>query len=67
MQPIGHLFWNRLRRRLAFITNLLRNLRGELVPRVLEIRSQRMCPFCGLITSRHKLACLECGKTFKPA
>jgi hypothetical protein len=24
-------------------------------------RSQRMCPFCGLITSRSKTRCLECG------
>jgi predicted amidophosphoribosyltransferase len=27
-------------------------------------RSQRMCPFCGLITSRLKACCLECGKPF---
>jgi ribosomal protein S27AE len=32
-----------------------------------DIRSQRMCPFCGLITPRHKAICLECGKSFKPA
>jgi hypothetical protein len=67
MQPIGHLFRSRVRRRLAFITDLLRDLPGTLVPRVREIRSQRMCPFCGLITSRHKVACLECGKMFEPA
>ena len=24
--------------------------------------SQRMCPACGLITSRLKACCLECGK-----
>jgi len=24
--------------------------------------SLRMCPFCGLITSRSKACCLECGK-----
>ena len=24
--------------------------------------SQRMCPACGLITSRLKTCCLECGK-----
>jgi hypothetical protein len=28
--------------------------------------SQRMCPACGLITSRLKTCCLECGK-FLPA
>jgi hypothetical protein len=27
-------------------------------------QSQRMCPFCGLITSRLKAYCLECGKPF---
>ena len=26
--------------------------------------SQRMCPSCGLITSRLKENCLECGKPF---
>ncbi len=26
-----------------------------------EFRSQRMCPSCGLITSRQKAHCLECG------
>jgi hypothetical protein len=25
--------------------------------------SQRMCPSCGLITSRLKACCLECGKS----
>jgi hypothetical protein len=32
-----------------------------------DFRSQRMCPFCGLITSRRKACCLECGKWLKPA
>ena len=30
-------------------------------PRIAGFRSQRMCPFCGLITSRLKARCLECG------
>jgi predicted amidophosphoribosyltransferase len=29
-----------------------------------EFQSQRMCPSCGLITSRLKACCLECGKPF---
>jgi hypothetical protein len=29
-------------------------------------RSQRMCPSCGLITSRLKPRCLECGVAFIP-
>jgi hypothetical protein len=28
------------------------------------VRSQRMCPSCGLITSRLISHCQECGKTF---
>jgi hypothetical protein len=27
--------------------------------------SQRMCPFCGLITPRSKRLCLECGKPLR--
>ena len=30
-------------------------------------RSQRMCPSCGLITSRLKSRCQECGETFTTA
>jgi hypothetical protein len=33
-------------------------------PQVTGSGSQRMCPFCGLITSRLKASCLECGKPF---
>jgi hypothetical protein len=32
-----------------------------------QFEPQRICPFCGLITARGKLYCLECGKSFKPA
>jgi len=32
-----------------------------------DFASQRMCPFCGLITPRHETCCLECGKVLKPA
>jgi hypothetical protein len=28
---------------------------------------QRVCPFCGLITPRFKVCCLECGKKLAPA
>jgi hypothetical protein len=31
------------------------------------LMSQRMCPSCGLITSRSKPFCLECGKSLKAA
>jgi hypothetical protein len=30
-------------------------------PGIAGFRSQRMCPSCGLITSRLKARCLECG------
>ena len=34
----------------------------KLKPQVAGYGSQRMCPSCGLITSRLKASCLECGK-----
>ena len=32
-----------------------------------DFASQRVCPFCGLITPRYETCCLECGKAFKLA
>jgi predicted amidophosphoribosyltransferase len=32
------------------------------LPQIAGYGSQRMCPSCGLITSRLKACCLECGK-----
>ena len=32
-------------------------------PQVARDGSQRMCPSCGLITSRLKACCLECGQS----
>jgi hypothetical protein len=57
-------FRKRWSRKLALIINQLK------LPATVEDRdfgSQRMCPFCGLITSRRKTCCLECGKSLKPA
>jgi hypothetical protein len=34
--------------------------------RIAGFRSQRMCPSCGLITSRLKARCLECGVASVP-
>jgi hypothetical protein len=31
-------------------------------PRITTLEGQRMCPYCGRITSRLQEACLECGK-----
>ena len=35
----------------------------KLKPQVAGYGSQRMCPSCGLITSRLKACCLECGQS----
>jgi hypothetical protein len=56
----------RVRSLLGFIPALLRKLLGT-KPGDGEFAPQRMCPFCGLITSRRKRHCLECGKALKPA
>ena len=45
-----------------FAILLLYKLR-KLKPQVAGYGSQRMCPSCGLITSRFKACCLECGKS----
>jgi hypothetical protein len=44
---------------LLLMTLLLRWMR-KLMPQLSGVRSQRMCPACGLITSV-KARCLECG------
>jgi hypothetical protein len=46
-----------------FIILLLRWMR-RLKPQLAGFQSQRMCLSCGLITSRLKARCLECGKPF---
>ena len=57
-------FRKRLTRKLMLIIDRLK-LQATSEDR--DVGSQRMCPFCGLITSRHKTCCLECGKSLKPA
>jgi hypothetical protein len=52
------------RRRLASVREFLGVLFAALKPRTQEVRLQRICPFCGLITPRAKRVCLECGKSF---
>ena len=46
-----------------FMILLLRWMR-RLKPQLAGFQSQRMCPSCGLITSRLKASCLECGRPF---
>jgi hypothetical protein len=66
MEPVLVQFRNRVRRRLAFMARLFSKVSAILVPKRTEVRLQRMCPFCGLITPRHKAFCLECGKSLNP-
>jgi hypothetical protein len=49
---------------IALFTILMLYRMGRLKPQIAGIRSQRMCPSCGLITSRLRTCCLECGKSF---
>ena len=60
-------FRDRFRRRLASITAIVSKLFASITPAAPGFASQRMCPFCGLITSRSKTSCLECGKSLAPA
>jgi hypothetical protein len=66
MEPIhgsfGGSFRNRLRRKLASIAS---QFREALAPQAQQVGTQRMCPFCGLITPRAKRLCLECGKPLR--
>jgi len=58
---------DRFRRRLAGITASVSKFFATVTPPIRGYASQRMCPFCGLITSRSKTSCLECGKSLAPA
>jgi len=49
----------------TFVRNFKASVRFiRLKPQIAGFGSQRMCPSCGLITSRSKTFCLECGKPF---
>jgi len=67
MAPVILPFGIRVRRRLAAINRWLRKVPTTLAENRPQVRVQRMCPFCGLITLRDKTCCLECGKSLKPA
>jgi len=56
----------RARTLLALVAPVLRRV-FRVHPHIGDFASQRMCPFCSLITPRYKTCCLECGKSFKPA
>jgi hypothetical protein len=64
MESVVRWFLARIHIVRAFIADSLRKYFGK---NSRDLGSQRMCPFCGLITSRRKTCCLECGKSLKPA
>jgi hypothetical protein len=66
MASVPHPLASRVRSLYAFVAASLRKSFG-IQPRDGDFTSQRMCPFCGLITPRHETCCLECGKSLKPA
>jgi hypothetical protein len=67
MQPKFGSFSTRTRKRLVFVAESLTKLLAAFKPRDRDFQSQRMCPYCGLITPRRKSCCLECGRLLKPA
>jgi hypothetical protein len=48
---------------IGLFTILLFHRIHKLKPHIAGHGSQRMCPSCGLITSRLRACCLECGKS----
>jgi predicted amidophosphoribosyltransferase len=48
---------------IALFAILLLYPRRKVKSQIAAYRSQRMCPFCGLITSRLEACCLECGES----
>jgi hypothetical protein len=61
-----HPFLSSLRSLRAFLSASLRKFL-KMEAHDGDFASQRMCPFCGLITPRHETCCLECGRSLKPA
>ena len=66
MAAIPHPLLSRVRSLSAFVAASLRSFL-KIEPHDGDFTSQRMCPFCGLVTPRHETCCLECGRAFKAA
>jgi hypothetical protein len=49
----------------ALLALMVETLRKPFAKKAGGFGSQRMCPFCGLITPRTKQSCLECGKSLR--
>lgn len=60
-------FCKYLSRRFPVIADLFPRLHTTFKSQGQHLGSQRMCPFCGLITSRYKSCCMECGRSLKTA
>jgi hypothetical protein len=66
MRSFFHRLLTRVRSSSAFLGAEFRKLLG-LERHDGDFASQRICPFCGLITPRYETCCLECGKALRPA
>lgn len=64
MAVVQHSLLGRFRELRAFIAAWTKKLFGMEL-RAGDFASQRMCPFCGLITSRYESCCMECGRPIK--
>jgi hypothetical protein len=58
-------FTDRFRGLLTAVRRKFTSVGDYLTPQSRGFASQRMCPFCGLITPRSKQLCLECGRSLK--
>jgi hypothetical protein len=67
MAPNLRRFRNHVREKVSFFSERLIGWCATFTRKDRDFKSQRMCPFCGLITSRYKTCCLECGKSLNPA
>ena len=66
MAYLPHPFVAGIRSLRAFLAASLRKFL-KMEPHDGDFASQRVCPFCRLITPRHETRCLECGKAFRTA
>lgn len=65
MESYRRPFRERLRRGVISAVDSFRKLFTMVTTRPRDLRSQTMCPSCGLITPRAKASCMECGKPLR--
>jgi hypothetical protein len=66
MASLAHPFFAGIRSLRAWLAASLRKFL-KMEPHDGDFASQRVCPFCRLITPRHETCCLECGEVLRPA